>query len=214
MRKFFITIILIAVFLFTAGKIEAGNMKFDKTAVAVAAGDTFEIQVVVDSGSEQINSTSAYVNYDATVVEAQSVTAGTFFSTVTNNITSGQVYIVGLIDTVGDFRTGSGTLATITFKGLKDGTATLSFLCQTTSSTTSTIIKNDINATNVIVCDENGTSTVTVGAGSSGSPTATPAAGEPTPTALPRSGAFDSLPNFLIFGLVLVLVGGGMRLLI
>lgn len=214
MKKFLITIILIGFFLFIAVGVEAGNMKFDKTTVSVATGDTFEIQVVVDSGSEQINSTSAYVNYDATIVEVQSVTAGTFFSTVTNNITSGQVYIVGLIDTVGDFRTSSGTLATITFKGLKDGVASLSFLCQTTSSTTSTIIKNDINATNVIVCGENGTATVTVGAGSSEGPTATPAPSEPTPTALPRSGAFDSLPNFLIFGLVLVLVGGGMRLIL
>jgi hypothetical protein len=219
MKKSAIVIFFLTLFFFLAGRVEAGSLRFDKTTVSVEANNTFEIQVVVDAGSDQVNSTSAYVNYDATVLQAQSVTAGTFFSTVTNNITSGQVYLIGLIDTVGDYRTGSGTLATITFKSLKNGEATLSFLCQTGSSTTSTIIKNDINATNLITCSENGTTSVTVGAGGSSNPTPTPDAGggggsEPTPTALPKSGAFDSLPSLLVLGLVLMLVGGGARLIL
>ncbi len=210
MRRFLITAVFLVIFFGMVGfvrAVEAATLKFDESTFSVASGDTFYVQVIVDAGSEQITSTDAYVLYDATVLEAQSVSNGTFFPTVTKNITAGKVYIAGLVDDPATSKTGSGTVATITFKALKAGSATLSFNCDTTSYNTSKIIKNDINATNIITCAQNGTAAVTVGGGTSDGATAAP-----TPSSLPKSGILDNILRYSIPGIALLLIGWGMRL--
>jgi len=204
-------------FLFSA-PVEAAFLKFDQTTATVTNGTTYQAQVVLDAGTDQITSTDVWVRYDPTLLEAQTVASGTFFPTVTNNVTSGKVYIAGLIVDPGTYKTGSGTVATITFKALKNGSGTLTYDCRTDVSNSSKIIKNDVNATNIIVCSQNLTQTVTVG-GSSGSsitPTSTPAVlgANPTavPTALPQSGIMDNFNHLIGPGLVLFLIGIALRL--
>ncbi len=211
MRRFLITIVFLVIFFAVIGSVqavEAATLKFDEATFSVASGDTFYVQVIVDAGSEQITSTDIYVLYDATILEAQSVSGGTFFPTVTKNITSGKVYIAGLVDDPATSKTGSGTVATITFKALKNGSATLTFSCDTSTYNTSKIIKNDVNATNIITCAQNGSSAVTVGGGSSsgGGTTA------PTPSSLPQTGILDNILKYSIPGMALLLIGWGMRL--
>jgi hypothetical protein len=58
------------------------------------------------------------------------VAAGDYFTTVTNNIASGKIFIAGYVGSSTPYKTGSGTLASITFKALKSGTGTLTFDCQ------------------------------------------------------------------------------------
>jgi hypothetical protein len=189
---------------FLMGQVNAASLKFDKTIVSVANGGTFQIAVTVDPGSDALNSVDAYVTFDATVLRATAVTAGSLFPTVSNDIsTSGKVYIAGMVNDPASSISTTGTVATITFQALKDGSATLAFDCNT-----SKIIKNDINASNVISCSQNGTVTVTVGTGSS----ATAAAS--APTQLPQSGVFDNVVKFAIPGILLFLVGGAFRLLL
>lgn len=179
----------------------AGFFKFDKTTVSVASGGTFQIAVTVDPGSDALNSVDAYVIFDATVLKATAVTAGSLFPTVSNDIsTVGKVYIAGMVNDPASSISTTGTLATITFQALKDGSVSLSFDCNI-----SKIIKNDINASNVISCSQNGTAAVTIG---SGQPTS------PPPTQLPQSGVFDNVVKFAIPGLLLFLVGGAFRLLL
>jgi len=196
--------------------VNAASLKFDKTTVSTTNGGTFQIAVTVDPGSDALNSVDAYVTFDAAYLKATAVTAGSLFPTVSNDIsTSGKVYIAGLVNDPASSISTEGTLATITFQALKDGTATLSFDCNT-----SKIIKNDINASNVISCSSNGTSAVTIGSGSSSGGTTNPTA-TPTPAAntgvaseLPKSGIFDNVVKFAIPGLILFLVGGVFRLLL
>ena len=148
---------LVAPFVFSA---EAASLKFDKTTATTTNGGTFQISVTVDPAGDNLSSTDVYVTFDSTLLKANSVAAGSLFPTVTNDIsTSGKVYIAGMVNDPATSVSTSGTLATITFQGLKDGSGTLAFDCAT-----SKIIKNDINATNVINCSQNGTSSVTVGA--------------------------------------------------
>lgn len=195
----------------------AANLKFDKTTVSTTNGGTFTISVIVDPSPDAVFSTDVYVNYDATALKANSVAAGSLFPTVTNDIsTSGKVYIAGLVNDPASSITAAGTLATITFQALKEATVTLSFDCAT-----SKVIKNDINATNVLNCSQNGTSTVTIGAGgSSVNPTATPvplsgnesdAGGEDIPQELPQSGELDNLIKFAISGIFLLILGSTLR---
>ena len=88
--------------------------------------------------------------YDPAYLEASSVAAGTYFPAVTNNITAGKVSITGLIVDPGTYKTGAGVVATITFKSLKNGVTNVTFDCRADVSNSSKIIKNDVNATNVI----------------------------------------------------------------
>lgn len=216
MRKITITLIFLLVILFLPAiltQVEAASLKYSPTTVTTTTGSTFQVEVDVDAGSEQITSTDVYVIFDASVLEAQSVSAGSFFPTVTNNITSGRVYIAGMVDDPATSKTGSGALATVTFKALKDGGVTLSFDCSS-----SKIVKNDVNASNIITCSSNGTATVTVGAGAT--PTTTTTTGGDTteagttPTQLPQSGVFDNMLKWSQWGIVLVILGGAIRLLL
>lgn len=195
-------------FLGSVSAVNAAFLQFDKPIVSANPQQAFQIALVVDAGSDQISSTDVYVLYDASLLQAQSVVAGTFFPTVTNNITSGKVYIAGLVDDPATYKTGSGTVATITFLPLKNGSGTLTFDCQPGVSSSSKIIKNDLNATNVIVCSQNGTSSVTVGAGGGGAGGGTLV----TPSVLPRTGMFENVVKVAIPGMILILIGGVLKL--
>ena len=222
MKKYLLIKILSLAILFIIlpifiGTVNAASLKFDKTTVSTTNGGTFQIAVTIDPGSDALSSVDAYVTFDAAYLKATAVTAGSLFPTVSNDIsTSGKVYIAGLVNDPASSISTAGTLATITFQALKDGTATLSFDCNT-----SKIIKNDINASNVISCSSNGTSAVTIGSGGGSSsggstqPTTVPAANTgATNNELPKSGIFDNVVKFAIPGLILFLVGGVFRLLL
>ena len=183
--------------------VQAAALKFDKTTVSTTNGGTFQIAVTVDPGSDALNSVDSYVTFDAALLKATVVTAGTLFPTVSNDIsTSGKVYIAGMVNDPASSVSSAGTVATITFQALKDGTATLSFDCNT-----SKIIKNDINASNVIVCSTNGTSAVTIGGGGT-QPTSAP------PSQLPQSGIFDNVVKFMVPGTIMLILGGILRLVL
>lgn len=206
--------IVLSLFLFLtlfASSVAAGSLGFDKTTVSVNAGDTFTIGVTVDAGTDAISSVDAYVLYDSSVLQANSVTAGSFFPTVLNDISSTRVYVAGLVDNPTDSKTGTGTIGTLTFQALKSGTITLTYNCGT-GTESSQIIKNDINATNVISCSSNGSSTVTVSGGTATSltPTATPSAGGSI-NELPQTGILENIIGFAIPGLLLVFLGGGLK---
>jgi hypothetical protein len=194
--------------------VEAASLKFDNPTVSVANGATFQIAVTIDPGSDSLNSTDAYVTFDPTLLKANSVTAGTLFPTVSNDTSvAGKVYISGMVNNIANPVSTAGTVATITFQALKDGLATLSFDCNS-----SKIIKNDLNATNVIACSQNGTSAVTIGSGGEGtstslSPTTIPAANTGV-SQLPQTGTFDNVIRVAVPGVILLLLGSMFRLFI
>jgi len=208
-----ILFVLAGLFLFPVAKaVTAASLKFDKATVSVAVGTATSVGVVVDAGSDQIRGTDIYVTYDSSVLEAADVGAGSFFPTVSKNITPGKIYIAGLVNDPLTTKTGSGTVATISFKGLKNGTTTLAFLCATDGTTTSKVIKNDVNATNIIQCPANGTAAVTVGSG--GDATGSTSGSYVAPTQLPQSGVFDNVVKLSVPGAVLFFLGAALRLVL
>ena len=186
------------------GSSYAAYLKFDKQTDTVTADQTFQVQVIIDTGSEQVTSTDSYVTYDSTLFEAQSVTEGTFFPVVTYDITSGKIYIAGIVEDTAVTKTGEGTLATIVFKALKDGTGTLSFDCQGDVGSTSKIIKNDGNGTNIIECTSNQDLIVTIGTGGS---TIVPTTAASTSSELPETGVLDNLIKYAVPGTMLLIIG-------
>lgn len=196
----------------------AGSLQFDPTSVNTQAGQTFEVKINVDAGSDEITSVDAYVLYDANLLEASSVTEGSFFNTVTYNLSqSGKIYIAGMVDDPASPKTGSGSLATIVFKAKGEGSATLTFDCSPGSTTDSNITKNDLNATDIIECDSNGKSVITVGTetGNSGqsnpSPTSTNSSSS---SQLPKTGIVDNLVKYSIPGAILLLIGATAKLIL
>lgn len=201
-------------YLFMGGRVEAAFLRFDKSTVSVSAGSTFTLDAVVDAGSDQITSTDMWILYDSTLLEAQSASSAAFFPAVTNNISAGKVYIAGLVTDPGTYKTGSGSVATITFKGLQNGTATISYDCRADVSNSSKVIKNAVDPTNVINCAQNGTSIVTIGTGGI-TPTAVPTTvygTQPVPTSLPQTGIMDQLPKLILFGSLFMIAGVVMRI--
>ena len=211
MKQVFKTFSLIVIFFIVApfvSSAQAASLNFDKSTATAANGDTFQISVTVDPGSDGLNSTDAYVTFDSTLLKATAVSAGSLFPTVSNDTsTAGKVYIAGMVNDPASSVSTTGTLATITFQGLKEGSGTLSFDCNT-----SKIIKNDINASNVLVCSQNGTAAITVGSGSGTAPTTAP--NNSTPAELPQSGIFDNVVKFAFPGAILLILGGVLRLVL
>lgn len=211
MKVYLKTFLLLLIFVFIPyfnGGVFAASLKFDKTTATAANGATFQISVIVDPGTDALNSTDVYVTFDSTLLKATAVSAGSLFPTVSNDIsTTGKVYIAGLVNDPASSIGTSGTLATITFQGLKEGTGTLAFDCNE-----SKIIKNDIDASNVITCSQNGTAAVTVGSG--GGSSSNPEPTTPPPSELPQTGIFENVSSVAIPGMMLLLLGGILRLVL
>ena len=187
-------------------KIQAAYLKFDQSTVSTSNGGTFQISVTVDPAGEGMNGTDVYVSYDASVLKATAVSAGSLFPYVFNDIaTSGKVYIAGTVTDPASSISTSGTVATITFQGLKDGTTTLSFDCST-----SKIVKDDTQVTNILNCSQNGSCAVTVGSGGGTNPTPTPGSGGQLPT----SGVIDNVIKFAVPGVILLILGSALRLVL
>ena len=209
-KQWLISVIFLFLFFFGAKGVYAGALKFDSTSVSTSANNTFQVQVIVDAASDQINSIDAYITYDSNILQAQSVAAGTFFPSIAQNLTTGKVYVAGYVNDPATSKSGTGTVATITFKALTTGTTTLAYFCDTSINETSKIVKNDINATNVIVCSSNGSSIVTVGTATTTTPTVsvtiTPTS-SPAATALPKSGTTENILSISVPGVILVAIG-------
>ncbi len=192
MKKKLIAIIFVLFMTFGYVKnADAAFLKFSPTSGSLTTGSTTQIGVTVDSDSQEILSSDVYVLYDTKVLEVQSVVYGTYFPSVQHSITTGKVTIRGHVQDAATSRKGAGTLATITFRALAPGTANLSFFCDLSASDTSKIVKNDINASNIIICTQNNTSTLTVVAPTN-TPTPRPSTTGTPGTVTPTTGGTGS----------------------
>lgn len=216
-NKLLVTVLLLVFVSITSATAHAAFLKFDKADYSVAVDETFDVEIIVNPGSDQITSIDSYVTYDSAIINADSVTDGSYFPTVLNDLTTGKVYIAGLVDSPSDFKSGVGTVATITFKGLAEGETDLVFDCDGEATVTSKVIKNDINSTDIIECAQNGTATITIGVGGEGTggaeDTPTPTPTQAVVTELPASGSTENMMMFGILGALLVSIGGVARLI-
>lgn len=240
---------LITVFLFNfylntfkiAYSAGTATLTFDPATKNANVNDSIDIKTIVNAGTENILSVDGYIKYDSTMLEFQKFTDGDFFPIVTTEeISDGNLYIGAYVDDPATTKTGTGTYSTITFKALKEGTTTVEYFCDDTVNESSEVIKDDIDATNIINCSGNGTSVITIASsGTTADPTSTPT---PTPTQtpadeedtstggtggsdtvadstdevteLPQSGILDNILRVSIPGAALLLIGVALKLLL
>lgn len=192
--------------LFGAARVEAASLIFDPASSDIDEGETFSVNVNIDAETKQVAGTDIYITYDSSIVSLQSVTGGDYFPLVSNIPTTGKLYISGVIANQGEYKTGTGTVATLVFKGDAEGTTKLDFTCDLTKTETSKINQNDINASNIIDCSKLKAHTVTIGSGGGTSSTT-------KPTSLPASGVYDDMLRYTSLGGLLLVVGFGLRLM-
>lgn len=206
---------LAAVFLLSILFVSGGShvmagaeLQFDPESSEVEVDDTFSVDINIDAGSDQIAATDVILTFDPDLLSLQSVTGGDYFPMVSNQPETGGLYIAAHIVNQGEYKTGTGTVATLIFKALKEGTTDVKFTCDLTQSRTSKINKNDLNATNVIDCSALNMHNVVIGAGDSG---ANSTSTNKTST-LPESGVIDDMLRYAGFGSILLGLGLGLRI--
>lgn len=189
--------------------VHAGSLSFDPEKTATKANEAFTVSVKIDAGTDQIAGTDIYITYDDSLLSLQSVTGAGYFPLVSNIPSKNRIYISGVVANQGEFKTGTGTVATLVFKGLSEATTDIKFDCDLTKTDTSKVVKNDINASNVINCSVLKAHTVTIGAGSK--PTGDTSANDEPDEDLPESGAYDKVIEYSVYGGALLLIGLALR---
>lgn len=202
----------------------AAFLDFDPKSVSTKVGTTFDVKLKIDAGTDEILSTDARVIYDPKILSVEDIKDGSYFSIPKKDCTTtpGKCYIAGIIETPGDSQTGSGVLVTLTFKGIANGSDTLSIICTPgETAKDSNIAKNELNVSDIIECTKNGKVAVTVGNGvATPSATITPSgggAGNPPaggPSTLPRSGVVDDVLKVAVPGAILFIFGIAVKLLL
>lgn len=188
--------------------VSAASLRFDPVSVSSAADKTFDIKVVVDSGVEEILGADVLIRYDSDLLEVVSITDGTHMTIgKKDTATPHKIYFAPVVEDPGSPVKGTGTVATITFKAKVESTSELNFECELGETNESNILKNDLDATDIITCSDNGKATIVIGSGGSTVDSGT----SKSPSTLPRSGAFENLAFFATIGGVLLLVGGSLR---
>jgi hypothetical protein len=204
------------VFLMLPGVVNAATLEFSPTSGSHSTNTTFDVEIKVNTGTEETTSTDAVIVFDNELLSVDSVKYGTFYSTVLHSEQNDKLYISGMVDSPTDVVTGTGVLATITFNTLTAGTATLSFDCTSGKTDDSNVSKNDLDSTDIIVCtsltDASYTITGDSVATATVAPTSLPETGgtvSSEPTAIPQTGAFDTfqlLPQ-LMMGFAFIIIG-------
>lgn len=228
MKTFILLFVTVAVFLFIfplAEKVFAATLQFDPSSKSLKVGETAEIKINIQAGSDQVTSADAYITYDQNLLEAQDVTMGTFFPTTSKDFSKlGKIYMAGMIDDPATSKTGTGTLGSVFFRVKANGTSTAVFTCEQGATTDSNITKNDLNATDVIQCSGNGKATITVGdiiltptpttGVAVSTATSTPTLKPTPPKQLEQTGTLDNIVKYSVPGAVLLFLGGVVRFLL
>lgn len=108
----------------------ATNLSLTPVQASYDAGQTFTLSVNINTGTNLVAATELHITFNPQVVEAQKISAASFLPVVilpgTINNTAGQATItIGSQPT--EPKTGTGTLATIKFRGKVAGSANIAF---------------------------------------------------------------------------------------
>ncbi len=198
-----ITLLGLAVALAGAPLAQASStiVRFDPGAASVATGQTTTVNVRIDDVTD-LKGVEFYITYDPAILEVQDANAGQSGIQITlGSFLTPEFVVVNTVDsTLGkiDFSymqtsgavSGSGVVASITFKGKAAGTSTLAF--------SSSVKLADAGSNPIAFTPQNGQ--VTVGGGTSPTatpipPTSTPMPGQPTPTSVPVQPTSTPVPG-------------------
>jgi len=182
------------------------------------SGD-FNLEVRIDTGGQAAGGADVLLEFPKNLLSAQKVTKGTAFTEVFSSIKNeeGKLIISAYFPYTESEKSYIGTnglIATISFKPLGSGTATVNFVCNPNSTNESNIVEK-INSKDIIVCNANvnGSYNLTASidnetqSNATPSPTITPTYSlSPTPT-IPVTGSSVQTISLLGIGIFILLTG-------
>jgi len=215
MKKFLpafsIFFLLILAFLIQPGLAFAGaSLSFSPATQSVMVSDSFEVDVVLDTGGVETDGVDILISYDEMKLEAKNAVLGSLYDNKINEDVSqpGKIVLQAVSD-VGSGFVGKGNLARISFKTIAGGPAQVSFDMIGESTTDCNV---SANGQDILASVSNGAYTILpegIGAGvatASGTPTPTSTGTlTPTPT-VPETGFFGPTVIGLGFGGLLILL--------
>lgn len=113
--------------LLSATSVEAATIKFNPASGTHATGTSFAVKIDVDTEGVDTTSTDAVIQFDTSLLSIDSVSYGSFYDTVLHSESGNKLSISGMVSDPGKVVNGQGTLATINFMPLAQGTAIASF---------------------------------------------------------------------------------------
>jgi len=195
-KKFLILSLLLLFFLMGKSAFAADPHLFLSPASGNYSGN-FNLEVKVDTGGQAVGGVDVVLNFPKNLLSAQSVTKGTVFSEVFSSIKNdeGKLMISAYFPYTESEKSYTGTnglIATVSFKPLGTGNATVNFVCNPNSTNESNIVEK-INSKDIIVCSANINGSYNLNASSENTenqPTSTP-----TPTSVPTTSSNYSSPS-------------------
>jgi len=136
----------------------ASRLYFEPSSVTAVKDQEFDVNLKIDTEGSSVFGTDAALNYPGSDITLVSVNKGDFFSDLTYaSSTTGLLEVHAFFSSLFDVKSGSGTVATLKFKALKDSdSGVIDFTC--TGSETQII---DSNGSNILSCSSVGSATIT-----------------------------------------------------
>lgn len=149
-NKLLVYFVISVNFLFAiASPVVAQVITLNPAASSKFVGAEFSVDLNIDTGGKAVAGADVKLTFDPQIIEIVSVDKGTFFTDGANNVSDGNLYVAGFFPAQFETKTGVGKLATIKLKGKVSGTASLNFIC--TSSTVDTNIL-DSSSNDIVLC--------------------------------------------------------------
>jgi len=186
----------------------AVSLSLSPPAKSVEINQEFTVLVILNTGGANADGADAILNYDAAKLNLASATLGDLFGNklVANTSVSGKVTLKAT-SASGTYFSGSGTFATLSFKGKTTGTAAVTFDFKANSTTDSNVY---YNGSDILGSVTNGSYTV-MAAGTLPTSTPTPVispSGSVTPKpTIPATGVFNLTLGTGLIGVLFFLTG-------
>lgn len=118
------------------------SLLFSETTIKAEVGETFSVEVIVDTGGEVAYGVGAKVSFDPKILEVVSVQPGTIFGdypAASYDNTSGKIIVSGIASSQQNFIKDRAEFATLTFRAKKQGITSVQFIYEPGSTTDSNI---------------------------------------------------------------------------
>lgn len=205
----FLVLLMVTALNFPSQVLAAASYSLSPATKTVNVGDSFSVDILLDTGGDAVAGATAILTYDTTkllVVDGLSgtdtasqginITPGSVFNTepLTNTVDSstGEIrYDSGSLGTTYNSNGGKGVMATMTFKAVAEGTASVNFVYDSESTIDTSLVAAASGPVNLLSSVNNGTYTITTTA----------------QAPLPATGTLETTLIVLVGGAALLLVG-------
>ncbi len=155
MTLFFFFTFSFFVFTFSSSA-QAADLSLSPSSGTYAVGNSFNLNVDIIISGESVDGVEAVLSFDPTVLQVNSITTGSLFSSYpskTYDNSAGTISIAALAE-IGVPITQGGSIATITFEGIAQGTTEVTFDSEgsdiSESETSNEILQSVFNGTYII----------------------------------------------------------------